>query len=91
MKKYYYTVNDVERCMITISSEATVDNFEETLVYETGGLTCGPADDLDEELENYIRENWGHFEQMTEEEEDEWLDCLAERWGLTADDLDYLK
>lgn len=90
MKKTYIT-RAGERNIITISSSASLDNFEETLTAETGGGCLGPGDAeyMAEERET-IRAGWNQLEEMPEAEARERVEHLAKEWGLEPEELEYL-
>lgn len=90
MKKTYIT-RAGERNIITISSSATLDDFEESITAETGGGCLGPGDaEYMAEEREAIRTNWSQLEEMPEGEARERVEHLAKEWGLEPDQLDYL-
>lgn len=95
MKKCYeYNENNGERYMITISSSATKDSWEDSFTAETGGYCIGPADlcdGCDEHYAEFVAGNWESFEEMEDDEEEERIQHLAEEWGLDESDLEYLR
>lgn len=101
MKKVYYAIynekeeiyrwDGTERFLITISSSAkTLEEAMETVTGETGGTCFGP-EDAEDWVEEFISENWDSFAEMEKEDEDERISHLADEWGITVEDLGYLR
>lgn len=94
MKKFYYQ-DGPEKCRACFSSKAKMpEEAMESLTMETSGNCLGPADWYDEHYDEalvMVKENWNDAEEMSEEETTERINHLADEWGLTIEELEYLK
>lgn len=96
MRKIYYTEEGTqERCRICFSSSAeSPEQAMESLTMETSGNCLGPADFVDEAYKEalaLVTENWEYAEEMSEEEAHDRIEHLADEWGLSEKELEYLK
>lgn len=75
----------------TISSAVmTPEEAIDTLTLTTEGYCLGPEDLCDTDPE-FLAENFADFEEMSVYDEDVRINHLAEEWGLTPAEIDYLR
>lgn len=90
MRKLYFTDAKLG-VFATVSSVATTKNFMDTLTVDTEGDPCGPADEYEDEYVEQIRQMFNAFEEMADNEANEWLAHLAAAWCLSIEELEYLR
>lgn len=76
------------------SAAATPEEAIDSLTLETAGSYLGPDDfcnSVAEEAVAYLSVHWNEAQEMPDADADKYISTLAECWGLSHAELDYLK